>query len=143
MSKQLLDFIKARLDEDEAKAQAAMPGPWRHNPDKHWRKPGTRIYEEAVLAGPAGQDAAYVAGTGESDDPQSMADAEHIARHDPTRVLAEVTAKRRIIELCERSESGDNGDSAATLLADQVLANLALPYADHPDYDESWHPDPS
>src|SRR5687767_7508448 len=67
----LIAFLRARLDEDEQAARAATPGPWRHNPNKHWRKPGTSWFEEAVFAGPPGEDATCIAGTGETDDPQS------------------------------------------------------------------------
>jgi len=47
-----------------------------------------------------------------------------------TRVLAECEAKRRIVALCDDYEEP----------APSVLLALALPYADHPDYDESWRP---
>ena len=79
----LVAFLNARLDEDEAAARAASPGPWRYNSRKHHREPGTARFSEAVFAGPPGEDALCVTTTGESDDPQSMLDATHIARHDP------------------------------------------------------------
>lgn len=56
------------------------------------------------------------------------------------RVLAEVDAKRRIVELAAEYipelEHGDNGEWAL----DATLRLLALPYADHPDYDPTWTP---
>lgn len=91
--------ILAAIEEAEQDARAATQGPWRHTPEKHWRKPGTAWCEEAVFAGPAGADAVCVAGTGNSDDPQSMADAVHIARHDPDAVLRRCAADREIVEL--------------------------------------------
>jgi hypothetical protein len=58
----------------------------------------------------------------------------------PSRVLAEVEAKRRIVEEADRYspelEYGDNGEWAFEV----TLRLLALPYADHPDYDEAWRP---
>lgn len=55
---------------------------------------------------------------------------------DPARVLAECEAKRRIVglyapgwPLYEEQWSSYAGDT---------LRFLALPYTDHPDYDESW-----
>jgi hypothetical protein len=64
----------------------------------------------------------------------------HIARHDPARVLAEVEAKRRIVEMgasyVPELEHGDNGEWAL----DATLRLLALPYADHPDYRQEWRP---
>jgi hypothetical protein len=56
----------------------------------------------------------------------------------PARVLREVEAKRQTIERCLRAEIGDSGDFGAITLAENVLADLALPYADHPDYREEW-----
>jgi hypothetical protein len=53
--------------------------------------------------------------------------AEYIARYDPVRVLAEVRAKRAIVELV--------GDEYP-----QVLHLLAQPYADHPGFDLTWRP---
>lgn len=74
----------------------------------------------------------------------------HIARHDPARVLAECTAKRRIVE-ASRSEAIDAAFYAVPELpADDdwahgaewafglALRALAQPYADHPDFREEW-----
>lgn len=144
---ELVAFLRARLGEDERVAREATAGPWRHNPDKHWRKPGTSWFEEAVFAGPAGSDATCVAGTGESDDSQSTADARHIALWDPARVLAEVAAKRRILDeldkerdQLERSGYRPTDVSPALARLHRVARFLALPYADHADYREQWRP---
>ncbi|HEU4422114.1 MAG TPA: DUF6221 family protein [Pilimelia sp.] len=138
----LITWLRIQLDEDERVARSATAGPWRHNPNKHWRKPGTTWFEEAVFAGPPGTDATCVAGTGETDDPQSMADAAHIARHDPARVLAEVDAKRRLLQQFEL-----RGNSVrATVVPstggvwDDLLRMLALPYAGRPGYRAEWRP---
>lgn len=127
---ELVDFLRARLDEDEAAARAATPGAWRYNPDKHHHIVGTPLFEEAVFAGPPGVDAVCVAGTGKTDDPQSMRDAEHIARHDPARVLAEVEAKRAVVDFADTYEGGFH--------ASQFLPKLAAVYRDHPDFDPAW-----
>ena len=50
----------------------------------------------------------------------------------PTRWLAECAAKRRIVEWHQPDDVCDD--------ACHTLRLLALPYADHPDYDESWRP---
>ena len=51
---------------------------------------------------------------------------------DPARVLAEVAAKRRIVEHCEVDHLvASPGDP-------YVLQLLALPYADHSDWREEW-----
>lgn len=148
MTADLVAFLRARLDEDERAARAATSGPWRYDADKMWNLPGMHFGEEFIGAGPVGK-AICVAGTGPADDPQSMADAAFIARHDPARVLREVEAKRDVIVRCE---------DQAMLLADHmggiltkhlvqelltVVRVLALPYADHEDYRTEWAPAPA
>jgi hypothetical protein len=64
-----------------------------------------------------------IAATGPSDDPQSMADAGHIARHDPTHVRHDVEAKRKIIE-----RYGDG----------ELVRLLAAGYSDRPGYRAEW-----
>jgi hypothetical protein len=67
-------------------------------------------------------------------------DAEHIARHDPARVLAECEAKRRIIG------TPPYGHNGLHLCSDEmtddhecvVLRALASVYADHPDFNPDW-----
>ncbi|WP_346536961.1 DUF6221 family protein [Micromonospora sp. DPT] len=58
------------------------------------------------------------------------------------RVLAEVDAKRRIIdkyELWSDEKFPDSNGGYASALAD-VLSMLALPYADRPGYRDEWKP---
>jgi Family of unknown function (DUF6221) len=61
--------------------------------------------------------------------------AEHIARHDPARVLADLEVKRQIVAEC-----------AAHLIregcsrCERTLRLLASLYANHPDYIEEWRP---
>ena len=50
--------------------------------------------------------------------------------------LADVKAKRQIIELCA-TETDETGGRP---LAIRTLRLLALPYAEHPDYQERWRP---
>lgn len=79
----------------------------------------------------------------------------HIARHNPARVLAEVEAKRRILDkwqdpaTVERFPDGvhDGRDwdereaqvSRARTI-DRLVRLLALPYADRPGYQSEWAP---
>jgi hypothetical protein len=86
--------------------------------------------------------------------PLEGAAGEHVARHDPARVLRECSAKRRTVLACR-----DSGPDLSFLgarppgmadfpltprnahqLAALTLALLALPYADHPDYRTEWQP---
>ena len=75
--------------------------------------------------------------------------ASHIARHDPARVLAECEAKRGAIDAAWADHSQIEGEwgmgqSQAQMEAKgdypAVVEHLALPYADHPDYDPGWRP---
>jgi hypothetical protein len=116
----LIDFLRARLDEDEQAARTASPSPWKDP---------------------------------EEDESESLwltrEDAYHIYRWEPARVLREVKAKRRIIELCaapmvditapgdgERQYVPGEGPS----WGEPVLRALAEAYADYPDYCEEWRP---
>lgn len=136
----LIDFLRDRLDEREAKARAATPGPWRHNPDKHWRKPGTCWFEEAVFTGPPGADAICVAGTGETDNQQAMANAAHIADNDPATVLADIAAKRQIIAMEPPEHYDDPRYNGFVEAHHDMLRSLGVPYAGHPDYRDRWRP---
>lgn len=61
-----------------------------------------------------------------------------VAQWTAARVLVECAAKRRIVERVQRGEGAESADEVAAL--DDVLRALALPYVDHPDYDDSWRP---
>ena len=55
----------------------------------------------------------------------------------PARVLADVEAKRRIVMRLSAIPAG----SPCSPLVDGILADLALPFAEHPDYRaEEWAP---
>ncbi|MFD3756318.1 DUF6221 family protein [Streptomyces sp. NPDC058622] len=66
--------------------------------------------------------------------------ADHLARHDPARVTAEVEAERAVVDAYDRSSAHD-GEAAACRdgLRTTVLL-LAPAYADHVDYREAWRP---
>lgn len=54
------------------------------------------------------------------------------------RLLADCEAKRRIVQWCGPRSHDAPGTAASTTTARFVLASLALPYADHPDFQEEW-----
>lgn len=53
------------------------------------------------------------------------------------RRLVETEAKRRLFDWCDSDPLMHDGSWA---YIDRVLRFLALPYAGHEDYDESWRP---
>lgn len=174
----LTAFLAARLDEAEAHARACTPGPWRYDPTKCWLPPhpcGPTPWapngEETVSAGASGPDAKTVCTTGPADDPQSMADAAHIAAHDPAWVLADITAKRTLITMVAEwrhhsneedpwyacpaatdedgeyvcippGRRGGDCDCGRDWRAQQVLSVLAAGFSAHPDYDLACARDP-
>jgi hypothetical protein len=146
VSTDLIAFLNARLDEDEAAAKAVRQprnwhqgdesDPWAswdrdmiymwppefHTPiesDKHWR--GLQADDDHLAA--------------------------HIARHDPARVLREVTAKRAIVTRYAAVRRAF-GDREGGLWPDvtrrekshayATLCDLAGIWSDHPDYQDEW-----
>jgi hypothetical protein len=87
----IVAWLLAQHDEDERVARGAMPGPWRLDEHAHGRE---------VIAPPIG--GTYLTRTvangvmyGDMHESLESGNAEHIARHDPSRVLREVAAMRR------------------------------------------------
>ncbi|PFG44114.1 hypothetical protein ATJ88_2832 [Isoptericola jiangsuensis] len=74
---------------------------------------------------------------------------DHILRWRPSRVLAEIRARRHMLELAYEATGldmdrdldralGSRERSGVAYVGDRMLRSLAMPYADHPDYDEAW-----
>jgi hypothetical protein len=152
----LVQFLRARLDDDKQAARACASAPWEIEipPMVHVSVQARR--DNKWKWGRLG----YVA-TVERDE-----DRAHIARHDPARVLADVEAKRRLLELhgiMHREigwlENGAEEGSEIPVCGICVPKHshyqrredvpegpcltvrlLALPYADHPDYRDEWRP---
>jgi hypothetical protein len=114
----LTEFLLARLDEDEAVARDAM------HPTDLYDSAAEAVYERAENEG------------------APLRGLRHFGRWSPTRVLAEVEAKRRIVEM--HSTIADLDPTPPEVAGMQralgkAVALLALPYADHPDFQEEWH----
>jgi hypothetical protein len=102
----LVEFLKARLDEDEERARFVQ------------REQGDRSRYET--------------------EPWRLSwhDEYDLLCVEPSRVLAEVDAKRKLIE----QHIGYYGAGDDEWWPVQTLRIMALPYASHPEYDESWRP---
>lgn len=61
-------------------------------------------------------------------------DAQHIARHDPARVLEQTPILRAVVELIEGMVSVSQQSEAER----SVLYPLAAVWSDHPDYRPEW-----
>jgi len=117
---ELVAFIRARLDEDQASAVAAGSGQ-RESDECRIEGVGFTIYDEG------GHDADQ---------------ARRIARFDPDRVIRAVEAKRQLLDIVKRSlpgycdceAYGHHGD------AEDALRLLASEWSDHLGYQEAWRP---
>lgn len=127
----ITEFLKARIAEDERAARDATEGPWEVKPTKGGDQPWiTEVGSDYWLART-------------SSDPGSARDAnaQHIARHDPSRVLAECAAKRAILEQRKGSDSSMNDDEWTMGYSDanyDALYAIASVYAGHPDFQQEW-----
>jgi hypothetical protein len=138
----LVEFLRARLDEDYEAARLvlganAMAAYKRGEPVPRW------------VPSPEGD-----AGIWDTNGTPRVKfvwarERDHIIRHDPARVLAEVEAKRRILDdvlptmqADEVSIAGEWGVGSEPVreASDDLLSLLALPYVSHPDYREEWKP---
>jgi hypothetical protein len=134
----LVDFLLARIAEDEAIAQAALRPRYSESDEPQWSYDGNP--SGAVTAG------RYViaqASTWEQHDPDGGRLARHIARWDPARVLAECAAKRAIIERLTPDPTGTRDSAPAfqeQLNGEPTLKLLAAVYSNHPDYQQTWRP---
>lgn len=114
----LTDFLLARIAEDEAVARAAshqkVAGPFHGK----WQADSALLMANGAL---------------------ERIDREHIARHDPARILGECEAKRCIADNPpERYEDGEAREDDAYGEWFWTCRVLASVYASHPDYDEGW-----
>ena len=128
----LAAFLRARLDEDEATAKGtASSSPWTVS---DVNDDGTSDVESADA--PDGLWHGWVAGH------IAGGDANHIARHDPARVLLEVAAKRAILgwHPAERMRYIDASRCPQCELTwpCPTVRHLAAVYQDHPDYRQEW-----
>jgi hypothetical protein len=126
----LAAFLRARCDEDEAAARAANTDEAR----RPWSDPAIEPVPEpewgALIQGYLG---------GEVGD--------HCARWDPARVIAEVAAKRAILDrydlalqtLRATPPGWTEGSCAAYRTAMRLTVRcLAQPYRERPDFDPAW-----
>lgn len=150
---ELSEFLIARLSEDKAVARAATEaesGDWHTTVEE--TGDGENAYYAVADDDHMAEDYAYFADFSPRGPSSGANRATHIARWDPARVLAECESKRRIVELYRDAEQAvatydhahptdaywqEWGNRHALALAVEFLA---LPYADHPDFDESWRP---
>lgn len=139
----LATFLLARLAEDEKVARAATPGPWRvSEPYETTSKVLADDSDRDVVSGPS-PGPSHVASDHEGFGAVNVLNGEHIARHDPARVLAEVEAKREIVKMHMGNHECPSDIDCCGWITNgkcETLLLLVLPYADHPECHPSWLP---
>lgn len=143
---ELITWLKAQIDADERAALAANVK--QNDPVwKAWPRVGSTPRYFTVRSSEAMRPIAVVqdlAGDDETDTVGILdgeAAAEHIARHDPGRVLRDVKVKRQIIDACDRILCLEHPDGyEADILAESTLRLLAAGYDTEPGYQEAWRP---
>jgi hypothetical protein len=142
----LIAFLNARFDEDEAAAQAAARDTERFAGRANWSAAFGTIVTDAEDPGWAICDLAPFV------DDECL--ARHIARHDPARVLREVAAKREILDRHMPHQPAFGGpacnwcsedvDDRPQLAKERWpcpdIRSLAAVWNDHPDYRAEWAP---
>jgi Family of unknown function (DUF6221) len=134
----LIAFLKARLDEDEASAKAAYcKGPSEQQPTAPPEGAWWTVPQIMTALGPG-----------------TYLDAGHIARHDPGRALREVAAVREILDMAEERAGRDlpegvhdgrdpdereRDEDLAAMLGEVVRIHAAI-WDDHPGYRPEWRP---
>ena len=153
----IIEFVRSGVDEDERIALAASEGPW---------KVDNSNYPEAIYDGDGQSVVSGGRWGGEASIFSDDADAFHMVRHDPARVLREVAAKRAVLEyhreVTEDHEeswmwswyNAQNGESQACVgcgwsgdpdhpRTDRIedcpeLRAMASVYIGHADYQKEW-----
>ena len=136
MTGDLIAFLNARLDEDERIAKAATPGPW-HIPE----------HDPIAYCVDSPDGSGRICKFGDRACSDDVHNSLHVVRHDPARVLREVTAKRVIVtryaavrRAFDDREGGLWPDVSRREKshAYATLCDLAGIWSDHPDYRDEW-----
>lgn len=132
---EIADFLRARYAEVRHVALKASGAPWTAD------VPNTVHVDARAIAESRGlRQRGYVASAADADY------QEHIVRHDPAAVLADLDAKLAIVDLMDRTLDAAQGDSEVDHYgglgaAEETLCRLAQPFAGHPDHKgEEWAP---
>jgi hypothetical protein len=133
MTDALVEFLRARFDEDEQHARKDLQYADKATPGwgAHY---GHNLPYSELRAG--SELIARVESERHADDLAMMGRFKpEVVRCRAERVLAEVDAKRRLVA---ESRIDDHNFGS---VGPWTLRVLALPYADHPDYRPEWRPD--
>lgn len=136
----ITDFLHARIEEEETKAQQLFDDlsnqirDEKLRPDDRGPYTPTRLLKSSLWAQYDGQTRW-----------RNFARGQHIADlANPTRILAECEAKRKIIADWEAAEKSAGNyptiDAGYALGLEVAVQHLAATYSNHPDYNQEWRP---
>lgn len=130
-SRAQIAFVRDRLNEEEARATAAMSF------DGIWHVSDDPMYQSCRIEG--ADIVIYDEGG------HTPAQAAHIAANDPAAILRDVEARRYLLHRIAKVVVAFEWvpvekDDEELGLWGTVLEELAQKYADHPDFDEEWVP---
>lgn len=118
----LMMWLRSQLDADEQIARVAHGYQWFD--DGEW----VITEDEHILEG-------------------QPANTRHAARHDPMFVLADVAAKRQVLDRCAEvleiasdHHTVESCDEEDAVLAEAVVRTLAMAYAGRDGYRDEWRP---
>ncbi|WP_098010476.1 DUF6221 family protein [Streptomyces sp. sk226] len=141
MMDDLVQFLRDRLAEDEQAARAAT---WDEWDSAHWTAHHRARYDGRWVIVDHAEEGVTELTPHAADD---AGVAQHIARHDPARVLREVEAKRRLLTDYEENAADLDAQHAPDMDCvgradglETALQHLATAYADRPDYRDAWRP---
>lgn len=127
----LVDYLRARLDEEEDAAKRAAFG---------W---GAEWTARDASEGDCPWAVVDAAGKRDAVVSEDLDVIQHCAIHDPARVLADIAAKRAALDHAQRrcAAADNSNDPADHLVAGgalEVMERLAQVYADRDDFDPTW-----
>ena len=138
MTYDLLSWLRATIEGDNATAEAATPGPWSYDPTREWYDGDDFVTmtngQEFVGFGDPSAFRGAVCITGDAGHTPSMRDAVHIARHDPRDVMARCAAELRLLAEHGHGETCDRGPAC------DILRLLAYGYRHRPGWLPEWAP---
>ncbi|MFI8351289.1 DUF6221 family protein [Streptomyces sp. NPDC085596] len=140
----LVQWLGAQLDEDERIAHAASSGPWNAyaGPEMPWISKGELIHPVRTWERMTGQPSIMT---------EAWFDSRFIAEWNPARVLREIDAKRRLLDLhapdvmgthtsCTECGQGYEMHDWGPAYPCTTVRLLAMPYEARPGYREEWRP---
>lgn len=134
----LVAYLRARLDEEEATAHAAyvsVGDPGGETQDWQVAESPVPDFPPHVNVGVESHQDWLILDATTGSVAERRAIAGHAAYWQPSRVLADITAKRAALDLWERGYVVENGAE----VPDEVLCILAQPYAGRDDFRPEWH----